>query len=100
MTGTVYDLWLQMENRQNSSNEIAHVYVQFSIMRGTLTVSSIISRSTETADLFSAGHYWETDQTTDIKKHINQRHPNRGAAYNLYFSKLQNVCYCKNDTAW
>lgn len=66
VTGTVYDLWLQMENRLNSSNEIAHIYVQFSIIRGTLTVSSIISRSTLTADLFRKAHYKETDQTTEI----------------------------------
>lgn len=85
---------------QNSSNETAHVFVQFSIIRGTLTVPSISSRSTETADLFSAARYRETDQTTDIQKHINQRRPNRGAANNLYFSELQTVYYCKNDTAW
>lgn len=87
VTGTVYDLWLQMKNRQNSSNDIAHIYVQLSINCGTLTVSSIISRSPLTADLFSAAHYKESDQTTDIWKHINQRHQKhrRGAEHILWF---------------
>ena len=66
VTGNVYDLRLQMKNRLNSSDEIAHIHVQFRIKRGTFTVFSIISRSTLTADLFSVAHYRETDQTTDI----------------------------------
>lgn len=57
VTCTVYDLWLQMKNRQNSSNEIAHIYVHFSIIRGTLIAPSIISRSVLTDDLLSAAHY-------------------------------------------
>lgn len=65
VTGTFYDLWLQIQNRQNSGNAAASVSIERSIIRDTLTVSTIASRSTTTADLCSAERYRETPQTTD-----------------------------------
>lgn len=65
VTGTFYDLWPQIQNRQNSSNAAASVSIERSIIRDTLTVSTIASRSTTTADLCSAERYRETPQTTD-----------------------------------
>lgn len=40
VAGTVYDLRLQMENRQNSSDEITHIYLLFSIICDTLIGST------------------------------------------------------------
>lgn len=65
VTGTFYDLLLQIQNRQNSSNAAASVSIERSIIRDTLTVSTIASRSTTTADLCSTERYRETPQTTD-----------------------------------
>lgn len=77
-----------MKNRQNSSDEITHIYVQFSTICDTLIVPSIISRFALTADTVSAVHYKDTDQTTYNLKLINQKKKGkhlRGAEYIMWF---------------
>lgn len=74
-----------MKNRQNSSDEITHIYVQFSTICDTLIVPSIISRFALTADTVSAVHYKDTDQTTYNLKLINQKKRETSEGGRMYY---------------